>query len=204
MKKILVLPLFSLFLLGLTSTPLAKDNYKRNSTLPFTLIGLCGENYQFQDQRFTQVYGKREFSSVFEITGITSLDSSSYLGISTEFRHVFSRGSSSFTHQNTNITLLPFSLSAKYLYKIKNIFPYLALGGDFYYYKETSAFQHTSGWTTGYHLQGGIYYRTPLFNSIFIKIFTKFTRAVAKENELKVNLGGWELGIGFLWGFHLF
>ena len=86
---------------------------------------------------------------------------------------------------------------------ISDFTPYLGAGVDIFLYKEESHISSISGLTTGFHMEGGVYYRPPLFEFIKIRAVLRVSRAVAKENNIKVNLGGLELGLGLLYCFDI-
>jgi hypothetical protein len=52
-------------------------------------------------------------------------------------------------------------------------------------------------------MEGGIYYNPPLFGFIKIRAALRISRAIAKENDIKINLGGLEFGLGILYCFDI-
>lgn len=181
-----------------------QESYGKKNSFPSTLIGFSLGNYRFQGKRIKQIYGNSGVSKGLEIDPLFSLHSSHHLALSLELKNLSQKGASTLTRKTTQLTLFPVSLSGKYLIQIHDWIPYIGAGWDYYPYKETSEIHNTSGSTFGYHFQGGAYYQIPTLPSLFMKIFIKFTKATAQENSLEADLGGLEVGLGLIWGLHLF
>lgn len=167
-------------------------------------MGFSVGSYHFQGGRIKQIYGNTGSIKGLEINPIFSFHSFHHLALSLEVKNLSKKGSSTFTRKTTQLTLFPVTLAGKYLIQVHDWIPYVGMGWDYYHYKETSELHDTSGFTTGYHIQGGVYYPIPSLSSLFVKIFVKFTQATAQENSLEANLGGLEMGLGLLWGIRLF
>jgi hypothetical protein len=60
----------------------------------------------------------------------------------------------------------------------------------------------TSGWASGDHFQGGLYIVIPGMENLRIKLYYKYTRVTATEEEIEVGLGGPEYGLGVSFGFN--
>ena len=98
--------------------------------------------------------------------------------------------------------MYPISLAGRLLYQTKYVIPFVGYGGDWFSYSEKSALADTSGSASGDHFQGGLYIIIPGMESLRIKLYYKSTRVTAVENEIEVELGGPEIGIGVSYGFN--
>jgi len=201
------------YILILTSLTLAEEDKRYQDQaevkltdiqLDNTLIGFFIGNYNVSSRRFRQIYGKSGSIYGLDFTRIILTRNVHNFGLSIEARRFAKTGHSTITQDETKIILTPISIDTKYLIRIKSLIPFLGIGLDYYNYKEKSDIYNTNGSTLGFHIQGGLYYQIPLIKFLKLKIFTKLTRAMTKENNIEVNLGGYEFGISFIFGINLF
>jgi len=90
------------------------------------------------------------------------------------------------------------------MFVTKGIIPFAEIGSDYYSYKEKSLLHSTSGTAWGFHLKGGILIPSKILRSLKLKLFIGYSKAKTINNNLEVNLGGTEYGVGIVYGFDLF
>jgi len=200
--------------LGIFVSPFGKpgfaQTYKEDSSEKIditnqknSMVGLTAGSLSIASQRFKDFFKKAGIVPGMEASHIFSSHNHTFLGFSLEIKRISRTGKSTITSRNTFFSLIPISLTGKFLMGNNEISPYLGAGIDLYLYKEKSGMGNTSGATTGFHIEGGVYYHSPLFEFIKIKAALRFSRAVANENNIKVNLGGLEFGVGILYCFDI-
>jgi AMIN domain len=178
---------------------------KKPSSPSTTLVGLSLANITLADKRFQDVFGHRiesclsvDFSQVFFTSGRLALAAGA------EYESLSLEGQSTVTGQATQVSIAPLNLGLRLILRRGSLWPYLSAGLAVYHYRETSSLRNTMSYTTGFSLGGGIFVGSPSFELLRAKAFVQWTRAVAQENGLQVNLGGWEIGGGLVLGFSLF
>ncbi len=170
-----------------------------------TLAGAGLTNIRLVDKRFETVYGRQttlawavEFSQEFLKKTTWSLAAAA------EYRSSSLEGRSTITGQKSLTTLMPLDIGLRLYLEIGAFRPYTGVGPVFYSYREESPLQNTLGYTTGISLQTGVYWGPPSLPILRGKAFLKWTRALAEENGLNVNLGGIEIGAGLALAFSFF
>lgn len=168
-----------------------------------TMVGLTIGNYRVASDRYKQIFGPSRAIIGMEASHVFSLGDRSLLGLSLEVRGFSKSGQSTETGILANFSMTPITLTGKYMLEKGDFHPYLGTGLDYILYKETSSMGDSSGGRTGFHVEAGVYYQPPLFDFIKIRAVLRYSRAVAEVNDIKVNLGGLEFGIGILYGFRV-
>lgn len=168
-----------------SSTLLAFQNSKRQGTFEL-YIG----NYQINEPRFKDVYEKGG-----SIRGI-ALSSSIIFGFDFygEIKEFYKVGSLTYTKEETKFLLLPVSFGIRYVLSGKYLFPYLGGGKDIYVYYETNTIGKVLDFADGYHLLAGVYVQLGEGSPVFLNLKIKYTRVKTIENDLTVELGGFEYG----------
>jgi hypothetical protein len=169
-----------------------------------TFIRIIAGIYSIQDDRFRDIYEGLGCIYGFGLSRKVYSLKQHNLFLSLDFKFYSKKGKSTVTEQETKLILKPISLSGVYLFAKKRIFPFAEIGLDYYPYKEESALHSTSGSAWGFHLQGGAIIPLPFLKSLRAKLYIKYTIAKTEENNLEVNLGGIEYGLGIVYGFDLF
>jgi hypothetical protein len=169
-----------------------------------TFIRIFAGIYSIQDDRFKDIYEGLGCIYGFGLSRKVYSSKQHNLFLSLDFKFYSKKGKSTVTEQETKLILKPISLSAVYLLVTKKIFPFAEIGLDYYPYKEESILHSTSGSAWGFHLQGGILITLAKLKSLKPKIYLRYSKVETTENDLTVNLGGIEFGIGFLYEFDLF
>jgi len=168
-----------------------------------SMIGFSLGSYNVRDDRFEDIYGKRGAIFGLELSRLVYNTKNHNFDVCLGVQFFSKTGASTVTKEETKFSIIPLSISGRYLFKVNNFIPFASIGLDYYNYKERSVLHDTSGSTTGYHFQGGIYYQIPKFEFMKIKLYVKYTKAKAKEDDFDVELGGTELGIKLAYGFNL-
>jgi hypothetical protein len=178
---------------------------KKPSSPPTTLIGVSLANITLADKRFQEVFG-HQIESCLSLDFSQVLFTSSRLALAAgaEYERLSLEGQSTVTGQATQVSIVPLNLGLRLIVRSGSLWPYISAGLALYHYQETSSLHNTVSDTTGFSLGGGVFVGSPSFKLLRAKAFFRWTRAVAQENGLRVNLGGWEIGGGLVLGFSLF
>jgi len=200
--------LFALVVVSL-SGPLQAQPIEENSLMTMNsaldknaMAGMTLGSLGIASDRFKEVFGNPSLVTGIEASYLRSFKNHLFC-FSFELRAISKSGHSTITNRNTFFSMTPFTLSAKYLLSRRDFNPYLGAGFDLFFYKEKSHLSLVSGMAPGIHMEGGFYYKPPFFEFIKIRAFLRISRAVAKENYIKVNLGGWEFGLGIFYCFNV-
>jgi len=167
-----------------------------------TMAGLTIGRVHIASDRYKEIFANPSTATGIEASYLFS-SKSHHLGLTFEVRRLSQAGHSTVTNQNTFFFLTPLTLTGKYMISLSDFTPYLGAGIDLFFYKEESHLSLVSGSTPGFHMEGGIYYNPPLFGFIKIRAALRISRAIAKESDIKINLGGLEFGLGILYCFDI-
>jgi len=169
-----------------------------------TLLEVFSGIYNIHDERFKRIYQGSGFIYGFGLSQKVYCSKQHNLFLSLDFKFYSKKGKSTFTEQETKLTLKPISFGGFYLFARKSIFPFAEVGLDYYPYKEECDLHSTSGSAWGFHLKGGILIPLPALSQLKIKLYLRYSKAKTEENNLEVNLGGIDYGLGFVYGFDQF
>jgi opacity protein-like surface antigen len=158
----------------------------------------------FQDAAFKEAYGqggvffKGEYSFFFP-GDVKNFD------IWTGVTYFQKKGTMTITEEDIKIHMTTFSLALRYLRAYSRFTPFVGIGIDYIVYKETlpEDFMLTSvgGSDLGFHAQGGVYYDiSPLLS---LKVHIRYLMSKTTENDIEINLGGIEYGLGLIFRFNL-
>lgn len=169
-----------------------------------TIVELAYGRHELSDPRYKKVYqAGREIYSLEAYQGLYS-DIYHNFGFTVGIRRFVKKGQATLTLESTQLLLVPGGLGFRYVLNLNHFVPWIEVGADYVYYRETSDLRSTSGSTLGYHLQAGFYLEIPGLELLKLKIYARHSRASAEENGISVNLGGLEYGIGLALGINLF
>ena len=90
------------------------------------------------------------------------------------------------------------------MFLTKPVIPFAEVGWDYFPYREESPVYTTSGSALGFHLQAGVFIPLKVLKSLKVKLYLRYSRVKTEENDLEVNLGGIEYGMGLVYGLNLF
>jgi outer membrane protein W len=175
-----------------------------NKTQKNTMVGLTVSGLRMTSDEFREVFGKGGAVTGMEASHIFLLNKNNLLGLSFEIKSFSKTGRSTITSRSSFFSMIPLTLTGKYMINISNFCPYLGAGADLVFYKENSQIGNAAGGKVGFHIESGIYYYPSIFKFIKIKAALRISRIVADENNIKVNLGGVEFGMGILYCFDIY
>ena len=160
-------------------------------------------SYRNDSDRFSEVYGS-EAALQFGLNFTRSLVyfRGFHLDVAGEARMISKTGQATLSGDEAKIKIYPLTLAAILAVDTKYVIPFVGYGGDWYNYTETSALADTSGSASGDHFQGGLFIIVPGMENLRVKLYYKYTRVTATENEIEVDLGGPEFGFGVSYGFN--
>jgi hypothetical protein len=174
----------------------------RNTTLGFTL-----SSYQIPDQVFKEVYGdEAQLTYGLNLSRTLLRYEGLQLDVSGEIRFYSKSGVSTLDQTPTKFSMTPISLAGRLLYQTPYIIPFVGVGPDWYSYKEESDLVpggKITGNASGWHYQVGVYFVVPTLDFLRLKLYYKFTKVKALQNDFNVDLGGNEYGIGLSFGFNI-
>jgi hypothetical protein len=169
-----------------------------------TLIEIFASVYTIQDDRFKKIYEGQGYTYGFGLSRkIHDLNQHNFF-LSLNLRFYSKKGKSTYSDDDTKLIITPVSLGGTYMFVTKRIIPFAEIGADYYSYKEESILHSTSGTAWGFHLEGGILIPFIVLKSIKAKLFFRYSQANTTENNLAVNLGGIEYGVGIIYEFNAF
>ena len=173
-----------------------------------TMVGFTVGSYKIPDARFAEIY-KDESSPIYGLNLSRTLVSlgNFQFDISAEARLYQKTGASTVSQEEATFSLKPIiSIAPRLLFQTKYALFFAGGGIDFYSYKEESPLYGTEGSisnsVSGSHFQAGVYFIPPTIEFLRIKLYYKFTKVKALENEIEVELGGNEYGVGLCFGFN--
>lgn len=154
-------------------------------------------SYSIQEPRFKEVYEKGG-----GIQGILLSSSLLYnFDFYTEIKAFYKVGKLTYTQEETKFLLVPVSLGVRFVFPSQIVLPYIGVGGDVYFYYENNPIGTVLNMAKGYHILGGAYLQLGKNFPILLNAKLKYTVAKAKENNLNIELGGLEYGIGLAFSF---
>ena len=168
-------------------------------------LGVGGGLYFIQDADFQDVYGKSTGYFGGEMNFFFPIKNREGIALAVDVKSISASGLSTETEEEVKLKLLPLSFSILYMRHYSRLVPFVGLGGSIFSYEETYppsfAIPSTKGSAFGLNLQLGTYIK--VVESLSFKIFFKFYDARTKENDLNINLGGNEYGVGLAYHFNL-
>ena len=167
-------------------------------------VGLFSGLYFLQDEIFQEVYGKSTLFLGAEIPFPLSKLIKNVEGIF-QTRYMTDKGKTSFTEEEIKLQLFYLSLSFRYMMNLNKFELFLGPGVDYILYREkypeTFPVDSMNGSVLGFHVLGGSYYS--FSSSLAAKIYFKYNIAETTEEDIRVNLGGTEWGVGLIYRFNL-
>ncbi len=153
--------------------------------------------YSMNEPRFDAVYNKGGLMAGFGLSASIVSNFNFYLDV----QYYKRAGELSFSKEKTDFYLLPISLEVRYIYPLGLANPYVGAGGDFYFYYEDNPIGTVLNHTGGYHLSGGAYFRFSKAIPLLLNLKLKYTWAQATENNIKIQLGGFEYALALVFAF---
>ena len=166
-------------------------------------VGIMAGAYNNDSERFSEVYGgETAFQFGLSFTRSLVYIGGFHLDVAGEARMISKTGQATLSGDEAKLKIYPLTLAAILAVDTKYVIPFVGYGGDWYNYQETSALADTSGSASGDHFQGGLFIIVPGMENLRVKLYYKYTRVKAIENEIEVDLGGPEYGFGVSYGFN--
>jgi len=169
-----------------------------------TTAGIMIGTYKNDSGRFDEVYGSgTAIQYGINLSRMLLYFRGFQLDISGEARTLSKTGQSTLSEDEAKFSMIPLSLAGRLLFQTKYVIPFVGFGADWFNYSEKSVLADSSGSASGYHFQAGVFIVVPGRDYLRVKLYYKFTRVTATENEIEVQLGGPEYGIGVSYGFNI-
>lgn len=163
-------------------------------------IGVVTGFYFMQDEAFQEIYGK----STFVFGGESSIALPlKFLDVWIGFKQMQDSGKTTFMEEDISLRMTDISFSLRCLINLENFTPFIGPGVDYIYYKESYSgdfpLASISDSDFGFHIQGGSYFH--LSNFLSTKLYFKYNTINTTIQDLRVNLGGTEWGLGLVFRF---
>jgi len=179
----------AVFIAGFCSSSLA---FERQGTFELSIGG-----YSISEPRFEAVYQKGGMIEGIGLSVFIIHDIDFFF----EMKGFYKSGELTYTKEKTHFLLVPVSLGVRYSRPVKMFCPYAGLGLDYYFYMETNPIQSIINYTKGFHFRVGSYVRFAENVPIWLNFRLKYTIAKTEENNLDIQLGGFEYGLGLVFVF---
>jgi len=186
------------------ATPKATGTYNMG-------VGAYAGMYFMQDEVWQEAYGKMGLGFGAEYFFQLPFNAQSMVDFWLGFFTMSKTGAMTFTEDEIKLAFTQTSLAVRYNYKANKFTLFIGPGIDYITYKETLPEQlkefSTDGSILGFHAQAGA--MVDLFDSLAAHIFAKYNIAktteiiVNTEEEVTVNLGGIQWGIGLIYRFNI-
>ncbi len=168
-----------------------------------TTVGFMVGTYHNPSADFREVYGsKTDMQYGLNLSRTLIYYRGLQLDASLEARTYSKNGSSTLDQTPAKFSMKPITLTGHVLYQTKYAMPFVGIGKDWYSYKEESTLANTSGSTSGWHYELGVYIIIPRIEYLRVKLYYKFAKATTTENDISIDLGGNEYGLGVSFGFN--
>jgi len=156
------------------------------------MVELYFGRYDITDARFKSVYEAGGGIRGLFLSSALPFD----LDLYAEIKEFHKTGRLTYTLEETTFFLLPLSLGIRYILPGRVLMPYVGGGADFYFYYESNPIAKTMNIVSGAHALAGIYIQPGRNWPIRLNGRIKYTRLLAREGEIDVQLGGLEYGAG--------
>lgn len=154
-------------------------------------------SYNMNEPRFDAVYADGGLMAGLGLSAALVSNVNFYLEIKTYTR----KGTLTFTKEKTEFTLVPISLGVRYIFPFGLLNPYAGAGADFYFYYEDNPIGTVLNYANGYHFLAGTYIHPLKKVPALINLKLKYTSARAEENDVKIQLGGFEYAVSLVFVF---
>jgi hypothetical protein len=160
--------------------------------------------YEVFDQLYNQIYVGNTLMFGFELSRIFARNDNHNFGVVLGANYYKDKGSSTLTQEEATFTLIPYYFCVEYLWNQEEVIPFVRLGLNIMSYKEKSEVHEVSGSSVGPQIALGIYIKIPEIEQLRLKFYFMWMGATAKEEDVDINIGGIEAGLGITFGFDLF
>lgn len=191
-KKASIRFLIALILLNFVHVSFGLSSSNNKGTFEL-LIG----HYYLSESRFKAVYPGRGIIAGIGISVSVIQNFDFYI----EAKGFHKQGELTYSKEKTQLFLFPVSLNIRYKVSIGPITPYIGGGIDVHFYFETNPIGNIADYTSGYNFQGGTYFHFGKNFPILLNLKIKYSKANKMVNNLKIELGGLEYGVGLAFVF---
>jgi hypothetical protein len=160
--------------------------------------------YDVFDQVYNQIYIGNTLMFGFELSQIFARNDNHNFGVVLGANYYKDTGSSTLTREEATFTLIPYYMCVEYLWNQEEVIPFIRLGLNIMSYKEKSEVHEVSGSSFGPQVALGIYIKIPEIEQLRLKFYFMWMGATAEEEDVSINIGGIEAGLGITLGFNLF
>lgn len=168
-----------------------------------TMVSVTAGGYSTSDSSFNMIYGDMDLMYGFELTRIIARRDNGNFALTLGVSYFSTKGSSTLTKEDSEFTIIPFSISGEYLWNLDHFVPFFRLGLDINSYKEKSEYHEVSGSKMGTHFMIGMYLKIPKLEQLKFKFFVKLVFATVEEENVEIDIGGIEAGVGLTFGFNV-
>jgi len=172
-----------------------------------TMIGVHAGSYLIPDTKFQEIYGTEAPMTLGLSLSQTLMRIKGFaIDVEGSIRFYSKTGASVGSAEAATFKMTPISLAGRLNYQWKYIQAFAGFGLDWYRFTETSSFAPpVTGDANGSHFTAGLYLIPPVLNGMLrLKVYYKFTKVSALANDIAVELGGNEYGVGLSLGFNFF
>ena len=139
----------------------------------------------------------------FELSRIFARNDNHNFGVVLGANYYKDTGRSTFTNEEATFTLVPYYICLEYLWNQEDVIPFVRVGLNIMSYKEKSEIHEISGSSVGPQIALGIYIKIPELEQLKLKFYFKWMSATAEEEDVSLNIGGIEAGMGITFGFNV-
>ncbi len=168
-----------------------------------TVIDVTYSNQFMSSETYNKIYGNVASLFGFSLSRTLFKKNNHFFLLSLGFSYLSSSGSSTVTKESTKFSLIPYSISARYMANQNYVIPFFGAGAELFQYKEKSDIHSISGSDWGYHFEGGTYLKIPPLKLLMLKLYLKISKRIAKEENFELDLGGFEFGLGLSFAFDI-
>ncbi len=168
-----------------------------------TAATLAFGGYEVSDQVYNQIYSGNTLIFGFELSRIFARNGNHNFGVVVGVNYYKDKGSSTLTQEESTFTLIPYYFCVEYLLNQKQVVPFVRVGLNIMNYKEKSEVHEISGSSVGPQIALGMYIKIPDLEQLRLKFYFKWMGATAEEEDVSLNIGGIEAGIGISFGFNV-
>ena len=184
------------------SIPAVEKAAPPNRGLPSILLGASAVYQTLSDPRFLEIFDTSQgFGFGFDLVLALMPASRVRPALGVDYQRLTKSGFSTISLTPTRLTLEPVTISAFLLYDTPPVVPYFGAGVCFDHYGEQSDLHDTDGSATGYSLQAGMFLHFGRQDLFKMKVFARWTKVTALDNEREFELGGTAFGLTAYFGF---
>lgn len=157
-------------------------------------IKINGDYFLPSEKIFKEIYGNG-----FIYGGELDYSIFKNINICLELKYFSAKGVTTFSKDETKVTIMPILLSGRYDFFKKGISPFISIGIGYYVFNERNIIGSTKDNKIGFFIQSGIKIRVT--NKMYLDFHLGYTHCEIRPVELSCNIGGLNMGIGAAYQF---